>query len=90
VAPDEASLLRDIERAMKRSIPFTALPAYEQAPTSAAPRSAEHGYVDPRSAQRSRAQGQRSGQGGHGGRGHGQGHRGGFSRRNASRGSRAG
>ncbi|MEZ5458566.1 MAG: DEAD/DEAH box helicase [Steroidobacteraceae bacterium] len=72
VAPDEASLLRDIERTMKRSIPFTALPAYEQAPTSAAPRSAEYGYVDPRS---QGAQGQRP-QGGHrsgGGARHGSG-----------------
>jgi ATP-dependent RNA helicase RhlE len=84
VAPDEAGLLRDIERTMKRSIPFTALPAYEQAPTSAAPRSAEYGYVDPRSAQ---AQ-QRPPQGGRGqGHGQGQGHRsgGGGGRRDESR-----
>jgi ATP-dependent RNA helicase RhlE len=78
VAPDEASLLREIERTMKRSIPFVTLPAYEQAPTAAASRNSEYGYVDPRSAQQPRpAQGSRGGQGGHGGRGHSQGHRGG-------------
>jgi ATP-dependent RNA helicase RhlE len=88
VAPDEASLLRDIERTMKRSIPFSTLPAYEQAPTAAASRNVEYGYVDPRSAQQPRAaQGPRGGQGGHGGRGQGQGHRGGGggSRRDESR-----
>jgi ATP-dependent RNA helicase RhlE len=114
VAPDETGLLRDIERTMKRSIPFSELPAYEQAPTAAAPRSVEYGYVDPRSAQghqghrggggsrrdesrphQARAP-QGSGQRGGGSQGRGGGTRsfgpgrGGFSRRNASRGSRAG
>jgi ATP-dependent RNA helicase RhlE len=61
VAPDEAGLLRDIERTMKQSIPFTTLPAYEQAPTAPASRNVEYGYVDPRSRQAPRGGNHHSG-----------------------------
>jgi ATP-dependent RNA helicase RhlE len=96
VAPDEGSLLRDIERTMKQSVPFMPTPAFAMVESKAAPRDASEyrPHEDPRRHQGSRPQGQRpQGQRQHSApRDHAgaRGHAGGASRPSASPGNRGG
>jgi ATP-dependent RNA helicase RhlE len=71
VAPDEAPLLRDIEKLLKRTLPVLALPTFEIPPASAqtAPASAPSGVHRQPHRTHSSGQGWRRGGGG-GGRGH--------------------
>ncbi len=102
VAPDEAVLLRDIERVMKRAIPFSPLPEFKMVELPASASRVER-HQDPRAMSRDGRGAPRSGGGGgqarrgggggqgggRGGRSFGGGGRGGFSRGAASPGARA-
>jgi len=78
VAGDEASLLRDIEKTMKASVPFTTVPAYAIVQPKPVASRAPSGGEPARGGQGSRGAGQREGQrdGQRHGQGHGHGHHG--------------
>jgi ATP-dependent RNA helicase RhlE len=60
VAPDEAVLLRDIERVMKRAIPFSPLPEFKMVELPASANRVER-FQDPRAQSRDGRGGARSG-----------------------------
>ena len=73
VAPDEAGLLRDIERTMKQSVPFVPTPQFEMIDPKLSP--PKSNFVDSRATQHRGAPRARHAGGGHSGGGSGQGQR---------------